>query len=33
MNAVYSFIANTLTTIRMWLGLIFPVFATAAEAR
>jgi hypothetical protein len=33
MNAVYSFIATTLSTVRMWLGLIFPVFAAAADFR
>src|SRR5437868_13462932 len=33
MNLVYSLITNTLSTIRTWLGLLFPLFATAADFR
>src|SRR3954447_12351118 len=33
MQPIYNFITGTLSTIRMWLGLIFPVFATAADFR
>jgi hypothetical protein len=33
MNTVYLFILNVLNTIRSWLGLIFPLFATAADFR
>jgi hypothetical protein len=33
MNAVYTFIGNVLGTIRSWIGLLFPMFATAADFR
>ena len=33
MNTAYQFILTVLNTIRSWIGLIFPMFATAADFR
>jgi hypothetical protein len=33
MTAVYTFILNILNTIRSWIGLVFPLFSTAADFR
>ena len=33
MNSVYQFILDILNKIRSWIGLIFPMFATAADFR
>src|SRR4051794_12395712 len=33
MQTVYYFITGTLSTIRMWIGLVLPVFAKASDFR